>query len=549
MAITVPIYDPNRGFRLWLLSEIYDNSEAGGQYVPNVNDMVWDWEIGHLRVTQVDVTTCLSTLVRWQAPSNNANITDEDILTGAVPGRVGENYRIYVNAAYDPVVACIDSRLTIYGTEQSYVRIFQGSDISENGKVVSLYHSVDGRLIDDKWPLETVVISGESKPAIKVPKNGHLVKGLDDGELLTCVVYTNAGYVSSINPLLVKNTNYVRAVNAPKKHIVSIALESPFQTPANPKRLEVPLHLPVDSLNLVGKVIYSDGSSRIVPIDGIKMELVGLETFTISQSGQTIPLVLIYHMAPEESSYNVTSDNGGALTERYSLTTIPAMNAYSVKLFVVPTWNYVRSQWKLNYWLCNLERDIMKDVTGLVEVGTDGSLAYDPLLYGTVQRLTVAIDMNTISADYHPFRHVQTFDLSLFSSIGEATPNWTIRYTPGSGEIYGEDVIIGGEISPTGVSLDLGSNFEWDGDWLQSYYRDLYPLFNPHFENSPLEPTHVQVWHGDVFIELLVAEYLNRPPLACKPMDGDTLILKWLHKTEFTEALLAVGPATFRYID
>ena len=88
----VPIFDPDRPFRLWSINEIYDGV-SNNAYVPNVNDGVWDWNSGLYRVTAVDIETGLSTLERYQSVIENPLIDSEDILMGAVPGRVSEGYR------------------------------------------------------------------------------------------------------------------------------------------------------------------------------------------------------------------------------------------------------------------------------------------------------------------------------------------------------------------------------------------------------------------------------------------------------------------------
>lgn len=549
MKKIVPIEDPNRGFHIWPRWEIYDGTDKGGIIVPNVDDLVWDWSAGPHRVTQVDRITYLSTIVPWTPPTNNNALNPLDILSGAVPGRAGENYRLYINTKHEPVSACIDSRLTIYGSEQSYIRLFQGSDITDEGKVVSLYYGPNNRLTDDKWPLETVKTADVQNNTVKVPKNGFVIHGLTDGELVTCVVYNTAGAISSINPLLAQDTTFVRATNAPARYITRVNLETPFALSANPKIIEVPMHLPIDSLNLMGRVSYNDGTSRRVPVDGTKMELAGLETFTVSQVGQTIPLVLMYHLSPEESTYAATDDAGSSITERYSLTTTTANGSYNVKLFVSPMWNRIRNQWELKYFLYNLDRNMAKDVTAFVETGVDGGIGFDPLLYGTVQRLTVAINMRDIDENNHPFRHVQAFEITLFTPIGQTLPNWTLRYNVGSGEIYGEDVIGRGDMAADGQSVDmiLSSGNNWMNDWLDNVYRDTYPLFNPDVTSKPPLPTHVTVCHGDVEETIPVEAFADSLAFPSVPHDGDTLLLKWIKRIEAKDLQLGLSPMTFRY--
>lgn len=58
----VPIADPNRGFKVWHIDEIYAGENGPGRYVPNERDLVISYIDGWLRVINVDYTTGLSEL-------------------------------------------------------------------------------------------------------------------------------------------------------------------------------------------------------------------------------------------------------------------------------------------------------------------------------------------------------------------------------------------------------------------------------------------------------------------------------------------------------
>jgi hypothetical protein len=53
MAIT-PIVDRSRRFTHFKMDEIYTGPAGTGRWVPNVDDMVTDWEQGFYRVVAVD---------------------------------------------------------------------------------------------------------------------------------------------------------------------------------------------------------------------------------------------------------------------------------------------------------------------------------------------------------------------------------------------------------------------------------------------------------------------------------------------------------------
>lgn len=547
MTSNVPIFDPDRGFRLWLLPEIYDGTDEGGVYVPNVNDAVLDWDTGLYRVTHVDIESGISQLIQASFPSVNPGMSEDDILMGISPSRPSEVYRVYINSSVDPITAAIDSRLHIYGSENMYVRLFEGSDISESGTVISLYYDNDGRLTDDKYPLELVSTIHEDNIAVKTSVHGYIAYKLDDGELVTAVVYNSSGGVTSINPLLSTDTKYVRPPTKETRHVTNIELSSPFITANDPLRLEVPLHTPIDTLNLLGIVRYSDGSSRHMPIDGTKFSIAGLEVFTISLSGQTIPLVLTYNLSPEEASYASTSDDGSSISKLYHLTTTSPEYAYSVKLFVLPLWDNYYNHWGLTYYLYNLVRDTSLDVTDLVKTGSVDGITYNPNLYGETQRLTVAIDMELVSDEYLAFRHVQTYEIALIGPPAETIPSWTLRYNPGFGEIYGQDILITAVVRDTEIEMDLKSGINSIEEWLDLMYRPAYPLFDAVLETGPPMPTHVDIIYRDTVVSIEIHEFNQLITLPTIPIDGDNLWLRWYIRTEANELELAITPATVRY--
>ena len=547
MSNKVPIFDPDRGFRTWLVSEIYDGTDDGGVYVPNTNDGVIDWETGLYRVVHVDIDSGLSQMVRHTFPIYNPNVSEDDILMGIAPGRPSEAYRLYVNGNTDPITAAVDSRLHIYGSENISIRLFEGTDVSASGKVLSLYYDDNGQLTDDKYPLELVSTIHEDNIAIKVPVHGYVTHALHDGELVTAVVYNSSGIVTSINPLLATATSYVRPPSKETKFIIGIELKSPFLSDGDSTILEVPIQTPIDSLNLMGLVKYSDGSDRLLPIDGTKFTISGLEVFTISLAGQTIPLVLTYNLSEEEASYASNSYDGNNISRVYYLTTTSPEHAYSVKLFVTPMWDTHYNHWRLEYYLYNLLRNSALVVTDLVMTGVVDGKTYDPEAYGITQRLTIAIDMNDVSDDYVAFRHVQTYEISLISPIEDSIPSWTLRYNPGTGEIYGQDVVIRATAKETDIEMVISSDAPTMEEWLELMYNSVYPLFDTSIETRAPDPTHLEIRYGDASTEVEVHEFNQVIPFPAIPAEGDTMTLRWFIKTEATVLELATTPATITY--
>lgn len=535
----VPIFDPDRPFRLWSIDEIYDGV-SNNVYVPNVNDGVWDWSSGLYRVMSVDIETGISTLERYRSIIENPLIDSEDILMGSVPGRVSEGYRLYLNSKTDPITAAVDSRLYVYGSDNKYIRLFKGFDISENGDVVSLYYDSNNELTDDKIPLELATSIEGSNKAIKTPLAAYATKGMVDGEVVTCVIYSDTGMVTSVNPLLVKNTSYIRNVNSANLYITHLSINSPYLTGDTQQRLEVPLNTPLENMNLTVNVHYSNGDIKQCQVDNNKITVDGLNAFRVSQKNQSSPLIVNYHFNDGEANYCATSDNGTSVSKVYQLTTLPPLSKGIVKLFIIPNWNSSLNRWDLIYYLYNLDRDICKDVTKLVRIIEPAGQGYDPLNYGTLQRLTFSLQMMEIGELEVDYEHRQNFEITLFSAMGEKSPSWTMEYVDSGNIIYGDKQFA--KVSNiTGKALmDISQDITSFNGWLDVMYMPLYPLYSDE-ETKPLIPTHVILEYKEHSVEVVLTYYNDNFEFPTLPLIGDTITCKWIKRTEARDMQLAIS--------
>jgi hypothetical protein len=209
-----------------------------------------------------------------------------------------------------PHVLAVDIRLKVAGTMASYAKIFKGSDLTESGNVISRVYDSNGNFISENIPLELVAIDSHNNYSIKTIKVCHTNEHLLDGEIVTAVIYGDNGHVVSKRQLLVENTSFIRSVDASAKYISHISVESAFISPTFDHIIEFPLNIPLNALNLMGVVHYSDGSTLKLPVDGSKFRMFGLEQYVSSIVGQTVDLVLSYALAPNEIAYTgVSTDN------------------------------------------------------------------------------------------------------------------------------------------------------------------------------------------------------------------------------------------------
>lgn len=484
--------DQNRGFRFWNLAEIYLGEDTPGRFVPNLDDAVLDWEKGLFKVVYIDPTTYVPTLARMDTAKFLGPDVQDEVL-GVGPGYLSENYRLYVDKTVTPAVITVDSRVNIKGSDNVKCKIFMGSDISDNGTVISAHYNQSGALVSDALDLELVDDDPNGTKAIKVPRTGHTRLELHDGELLTLVAYNNANTPTYIIRLLALNTNFVKRGNAPVRHVTGIRLISPQLSKTEHNTLHYPLNLPLKSMLIEGVVEYSDGGSVKHNIDGTTMVLHGLENYLATIPDQEIPLTLTYKLDEDETSYMAVSP-AGTVAAQYKAVTIDEDVIYNVKLFVAPQWKGNSSGYALRFFLYNTERDIALEVTDKVGFDTVNAMAFQPYLYGVKQSLAAVLDLSAVDQRWMSYRHVQTFDITLLSPPYSREQPWLIDYNSDGESVYG------GEVHADAVqNIDGKYDFYISGyhtelsDWLTDVYLKIDPLIDRSVEGSPIIPTHMRV--------------------------------------------------------
>lgn len=535
------IIDPNRGFRVWLIDEIY-RVGGTGQYVPNVNDMVQDWSSGTWRVTGVDYTTGISTLVHWTAPA--APTGDEDILLGGGPGYTTEVYRVFLDQSVTPHVLALNSQLHLKGSGSTHYKVFLGDDISDTtGQVISMYYDNGGNFLGENIPLELVVPESGTNLAVKAPAVGYTNVSLPDGEIVTAVFYDDVGNVRSIAHMPILNTAFIRKNDDNIKYITAISIESSFLSVSDDKIIEYPVNMPVLNLNLIGVVRYSDGSAMRYPIDGTKFTLYGLETFAATIEGQTAPLVLSYKLSPNEYSYGLASTESGTIVQSYWARTAEADGVYSVKLFAYPEWMDATTGYRMRYFLYNLNRDVVREVTDKVSIGIN-SQGFNPMLFGTVQNLNVGVELSDVDAGWANYRHVQNIAVTLnTSAVNQNLDRWYVQYTAGQTPAYGNGVRAVCT-RPSGTwQMDLTCGCTTQAEWLQKLYATTQPLYDARTELAPPVPDYVFIdMGGSAGSAMIPISQWNQPVLlSAAPVNGKLVQLRFVKHMSNTDLQLALA--------
>ena len=459
---------------------------------------------------------------------------------------------MYLDTSVIPHTLAFDSRLKVNGTTAKYVKVFQGS-VLETGEVISRQYDQQGELLGENIPLELVLTEEGDNLAIKTPKVGHCSKSLPDGEVVTAVFYDDVGNVTSINSLLVKNTGWIRTLNASVKYVTGIELESPFLSQADNRVLECPINVPVQAITRRGIVHYSDGTKKTLPIDGTKFHLFGLQRFVSTVLGQRQPLSLIYYLSPDEVAYDSVPGDTMHMTEDYLATTVKVDGAYSVKLYSYPVWVDALNGYRLEHFLYNLERDEVYEVTSLVEVAAN-SPAYDPLAYGVSQDITFAIDLSRVADRFKNYRHLQTTRITLLRPGLDNAVNWTVTYektkpeygvTEEGNALRADVEFINSNLWHLKIDNDMGSQEHW----LREIYEKTYPLYDATAEDKPPVPNFFRLIAGSYELECSIGMWNHEFTINNLLDSGENVYLQFFRRTSTTDLHLSTAALIMRQIN
>lgn len=545
--------DPDRGFRLWSRTEIPPSSivvdrlsrepmedigdPSNGKWVPNPNDLVIDLTQGLFIVLETDYTTGETVLMPWNLPKKVEVPDDSDPILAEHPGPPREAFRIMLDTSVTPFTLSTDRAFYLLGSMVDSYRIFLGTDINpDTGTVISQFIDGGGNFLGTSVPVETMEVPGATTQVIKVPMTGYTVEKLDDGELVSLVAYSDDGTMIYRTSMVVINTALARRAEASKRFIKGIHIESPFLSSADPQTIEFPLNVTVESLPMHAIVSYHSGEKIRMPIDNTKFSLYGLNQYVATTVGQDFPLRLAYHLSDDEISYMETPTTNRRITKHYTAKTTTVDGSYEVKLYVYPQWISPDSGYRLVYWLYNLERQTYYDVTPWVELGAN-SPAFDPLLYGTTQRMTVAIDLNKVDNRFAPYRHVQNFQLALLNRGDMAGDVWQVFFTSEQATGFGRGLSAGVEyLNTNDWKLHLSNGFPGINPWLVAMFEAIEPLYDQRRETEAPRPTHFVLRFKNNTYEFPVSAWNSEMIINNDLKDGELLYIHWINR-QFSEDL------------
>ncbi|WP_144106692.1 hypothetical protein [Paraburkholderia sp. BCC1886] len=491
----VPIYNPTGIWQIWPLALLYQGQAGTNMYIGKVNDYVCDYTTNDwYKITALDATTYIPTLTPLTT-APNAVMTSGDLLQGVDSGTPADTFRCCLDTSVLPYVLSVDARCWFPNNSAAYIKIFTGADWSDNTSCISAYYNQSGTLVSQNIPLSAVssLMPDGSTATVMVPDVAYTNTTLPNGTPVTAVAYTSTGSVVSSRQMLIWNTAFIRAADTSVKYVTGISLQCPYLSSANPTQIQFPVNVLLSSLNLMGIVSYSDGTTTKLPVDGTKFQIFGFDGFVSGNVGEEFELVLKYNLSTDEAVYGASSvANQLFINATYTAIAQSSDGAYSCKLYAFPVWIDGVSGYRLEWFLYDLDRTDWYDVTSLVTISAN-SPAFQPLTYGTVQTITGQVNLQAVDASYTDYNFTESVAITLLHDGTTESP-WEVQFSPGQSPAFGVgNYATIAEVAANQYTIDLTSGYASQADWLTAMYYNTLPLTDPQTETAAPVPTHFNI--------------------------------------------------------
>lgn len=508
--------------------------------IPRVGWWVCD-EAGFYRVNQVldDNTSVLGRIYPGQG-DDYANI-----ITGPAVHQYTTPFRLMVDPTTTPVRFRVDDAMKFNGSEPVYYKIFKGSDTTINGQIVSTIVDGTGKPTNANLPLEVIQGANNQNSLVKVARGGHLLELLADQEMVTVMAYRADGLQVDYRPAVVCYTSNMTPLDLAKRTIIQISIETPFLNKDDNHLIDIPVNMLIDSAAIMGVVTYNDGTISRLPINGEKFKLNGYENFTATTAGAMYDLGLSYFLSDDEIAWDALGNIPvRTKVENYKIRAINPDGNYTAKLFVVPSWTS-EGKYELKWYLYNMERKYVYDVTGKVEI-TPG-FSFNGSAYSTKQQLRVALNMGDVDDYFINYRFVANLAIILVSPGSAVSQSTYYRIEYDDEYTYGSNLRIDSTPSTTQINtfnLNLANGCITVDEWINKVYYPTTPLYYTSAEDLPPNPTEFVLRNGsNTWQRVISIDEVLEPVMGVNYAlkQGETFILEFGARTSSTLLQLSMA--------
>lgn len=543
-----PIYDETQVWRRWAMHDIYLGQEGFRKYIPKVNDFVEDINTMLVyKVVSIDPTTLVPELVKITTKTNTDEMTSSEgrFFAGGTLATPCARQIFYDNSVARPTLK-IPSQFHIQGTTPHHAIAFKGTVAGAGGVPISVRYDQNFNIIGNEIPLVPVKQNDPNNNTQWILPDFYTSHELEEGEMILILIYDDRGGLVSRTNWIVEYSALLRDVSDADKFISDISLESFYIDSSDESNLLIPEQVLKNSVNLMGKVHYTDGSMITYPVDGNKFELIYLDRAAESVASTKGVLVLKYYLADNEKSVHVINNNSRHfITRSFNYTIIEREGAYSVKLYPVPKWINDNIGYQLDWYMFTLDRNQWLDVTNSVYIThSSPTKKLNGKLYGPVQQIDVAIDLGVINNTFREHIHPQTVDIRLLRPAGDPTGDrYLIGFEAYQNPPYGENLICLAKMQSANKYLfNIANGFTVLEDWLEKIYYNTGPQYRTKREPNAPKPNMFKIIVNNREYEFPIRKWNEDLSIPEVVKITDTVKVLFFSRTNNNDLFFSIAP-------
>lgn len=468
-----------------MLYDPYWNNPLYGNYtdkiVPQPGSIVEDSDKTALWVLSVDPNTFIPTYIPVPSTSNNDNVV-------SLLNYGNSTLRLYIDTRASPYPVTVDSKCVFLGKSPRFYTLTRYPGTS-NETIISKYYNSGGVYVSTQVPLNAL----DSTDSSWYLPRCHVTEVLDDNEEIKVKIFTEDGVEVYSALLFTKHSSVINQDVLYNPTIVDMTVTG------NQTLSDGSLYLferqSFSSLGITVNLVYSDGTTLEVPIDGVKCILYGQNDFISSFSGLKQYVTVKYNRSTSEAiSPTISDPTGQMISVRVPVVVVPNSLATTVKIVPIPTWSVSLSRYTIRYFMYFGDGRSHIDVSGYVSI-TTGSVNTTAAYFGITQSYVVSVDMHQIDPSHYATTTVYSQNIAIQFGPYTSLVRWWFSDSLSSPLIYGQDnnttrrpVL---KYDSTLHQYFVPSNvFANSAAFINSFYTKTNPPYDPSVAEIPTQPTH-----------------------------------------------------------
>lgn len=457
---------------------------TGQRVVPAVSSLVRDVDESLLWVVAIDPTTLFPTYLSVPRSDTNDNVV-------SLLDYGNSLLRLYGDYRALPYPVTPDSKCVVLGKSPRFYTLVRHAGTPQES-IISQYFNSGGTLESSMIPL---VALDTTQSSWYLPRC-HVSVLLDANEEVETRVYSEDGTVVFTAKMFATESAVINEDVIYSPTIMGMTVTGNQRLPNGTFFLYEKQDF--ESLGLTVSLIYDNGSTQLVPLDGEKCILYGDDDFISSFAGLKQYVTVKYFRSRDENINVALADaTGEMISIDVPVTVIPNAFATTNKVLVIPSYNANLGQYVLRYWLYFADGRSHIDVTPFTSI-TAGSVATDPSHYGVVQTYAIGVNMNAVDPVNYPVNTVYQQNVVIRFGAPNSLVKWTIRDALSSPFLLGQDISTcrrpairyDGTRQQYFIPTNLFGNL---AAFLNSFYTQAAPPYDPTISEIPQVPTHFVV--------------------------------------------------------